>query len=850
MKKWIGGLVLTGATLFTIVQFPRLTSAPSRETRIETRAEPKHEADKEQEATHAPEIMHERWRKRLDAKGQIQPNALYQAKLHADAMPEAVWYTPRGGIGIQDGGITGWEWLGPGNIGGRIRSIVFLNNTTILIGAASGGVWRSADLGANWEPLTDFMASLNVASLAADPTNTNVIYAGTGEGFSGSSRSKLGFIPGAGIFKSTNGGNSWAQLPNTVTWQYVFRLTHHPTQANTVLAATSSGLFRTTDGGANWTLLLNAGIWDVKYDPSNTARILAANSGSVFLSTNSGVNWTTLTTGAANQLPNTGARSELAIATNGTMYVSMNINTGTAMNPRRGAVYRSTNNGATWQQRGSFDYLGAQGDYDNTIWVAPDDSNHVIVGGIDLWRSIDGGASFVKISDWTRYHVGQSAHADQHAVVSPPNYGAANRNVYFGNDGGIQRANVNTVTQTSGWTNLANGLGITQFYGVAVSPNGSDILAGAQDNDTLRFRQATGANAWYQANTGDGGYCAYHITNANICYDEYVNLAISKSTNGGDTYAGATNGLTDAGTGNALFIAPFMVDPNAGNVLVAGGTSLWRTTNDAVSWGQTRAPQNLLSGAPGNSQCSALAIAPGNSNLIWAGYTDGRISRTNGSNVTLWSDVQANGATPPPNRWVTSIAINPKNSNEVFVTVGGNTTDTVWFTADNGANWENRNGTGGARLPAVQVNTITFHPDDPGTVYVGTDIGVFASDTKGRSWNRTPRYISAWENDGPANVEVSQLTWQIAGGGTFLVAATYGRGVYRTQPYRVIYVDKNNLGAQDGSRARPFRTVQQGINAATNGTLIVVRSNDYAEGYKQTGKRIRIVTENGATRVR
>ena len=320
-----------------------------------------------------------------------------------------------------------------------------------------------------------------------------------------------------------------------------------------------------------------------------------------------------------------------------------------------------------------------------------------------------------------------------------------------------------------------------------------------------------------------------------------MNLRLYKSTNGGDSYGDAQNGLGDTVTdltkpAHSLFIAPFVMDSNAPTTLIAGGESLWRTTDSAGSWASIRGAQGLLNGNSGVVQCSSLAIANTNSNRVWAGYNDGRLSRTDGASVTTWTDVQ--GATMP-RAFVTSIAINPKNENEVFVALGGYANNTLWYTSDSGTTWQLRHGL----LPAVQINTVTFHPGDTRMIYVGTDVGIFASEDKGATWSRAPLYAgTAWNNEGPANVEVDQLFWQ----GDSLVVATFGRGMWRTMPYRVLYVDKNNpFPFEFGIRQLPYKTVQKAIDNATDYTLIVIIQGDYPEGFKHITKKIRFVSESG-----
>ncbi len=456
------------------------------------------------------------------------------------------------------------------------------------IGSVAGGIWRTDNSGASWTPVDDFMANLAVTSMVIDPVNPNVLYAATGEGFF-----NFDALPGAGIFKSLDGGVTWSQLPSTnnPNFQWVNRLAHHPTISGRLFAATKdpSGVWRSTNGGVSWTQVLSTvdtdttAALDIKIHPTFPDRILAGTQdlilpnfrAEVYYSSDGGNIWFEQTIGGV-KLPDTSFRCEVAFAgNNGNMYVSMDRN--------GGEVWRSTDNAATWTllNTGS-NYLGTQGWYDNMIWVDPTNSSLMVVGGIDLWRSTNGGTTFCRISDWTSYHTGTSAHADQHFLTPVLGYnGNTVRRVYVGNDGGIQTAaDIATVTTNSGWTNLANGLGITQFYGAAAAPNGSVIVGGTQDNDKLRY---TGnANGWFQAETGDGGYSAIDFNNPSIFYGSQPRLQIRKSTNGGQSYFNAFAGISDAGSGlTSRFIAPFAMDPNNSTRLIAGGANIWRTTNGA-----------------------------------------------------------------------------------------------------------------------------------------------------------------------------------------------------------------------------------------------------------------------------
>ena len=763
---------------------------------------------------------------RADERGNIPMGGLVSAKNHIDAMRNTQ----------KDAGLWEWDWLGPSNIGGRIRTILpDPNNSNILwIGSAGGGIWKSTNSGTSWSPINDFMASLAITSMVFDPSTTNIMYAATGEGFYNADA-----LPGAGIFKSTDGGDTWDQLASTnnADFTYVNRLAAHPNpdSAGILIAVTSAAplqqggtnaVWKTDDFGLTWSQKLATPdlTLQVIYDPNNHNELMVAGNGFLYLSDDYGETWTNQATGAADKLPFTDKRFEASFSPSNInkLYVSIDIN--------GGDIWRSTDNGATWnRQYTGVDFLSA-GWYANAIWVCPTNSERIIVGGLDLYRSIDGGTTLTKISNWRFYHNENndslSAHADHHIVVEASDWNnSTNPEVYFGNDGGIQKTNdVWNVDQFSGWENLANtSLGITQFFGGAAAHDGSIIVGGTQDNDKLRYKKSgdwSGVDNWYQAQTGDGGYAAINYNNTDILYGEYTYLTIRKSTDGGDSYFSANTGLSDAGDRDkCLFIAPFSMDPTNPSRLVAGGASIFLTTNDANNWSEIRGSIGW--------KCSAIDIDHINGETIWVGYPNGHVAKSSydGANYN-WTRLDENGA-GLPGRYVTDIAVNPNNSNQVYITFGGYNNDNVWYTDDGGNTWQNRSGTAPNDLPELQVNTVRVHPVNGNWIYIGTDLGVFASEDKGVNWSviTNPNYGGG--NEGPVNTEVSELFWQ---GEEHLIAATHGRGIYRTAaPTFKIYVDSNAAAGGDGSQARPFQTVEEAANAAGPGAFIYIEAGIYNE---------------------
>jgi photosystem II stability/assembly factor-like uncharacterized protein len=678
----------------------------------------------------------------------------------------------------------GWSSIGPGNAGGRIRSIIIHPTipATIWVGSLGGGVWKTTNGGTSWSTTTDFMmANLVVACMAIDPTNPDVLYAGTGEVVA----SVFGdTLQGNGVFKTTNGGSTWTQLASTANnpdFYWVNRLAISPTNNQILLAATAKGIFQSTNGGETWTRrLTSCCVKDVRFHPSDGTKCIASDSlGRAFYSINGGVNWYD-----ANGFPQGAGRIELAYAKSNPAIVYAQA---------QAQIFRSTDGGQTYAVRSPLIREGG-GSWANALWVDPTNPNILVAGGVNLWRSTDGGTTVTQISDRARHPLApptprgtfrDSVHADQHVIVNHPNYNGTSAIVYFGNDGGIYRTdNVLTVTERTGWVPLNHNLGITQFYGAAGNPSTGVIIGGTQDNGTLRYCPQGGSNdcpqggsnGWTMPRGADGGFCAADPTNSNYFYGESQYLGIYRSTDGGNTADYIYHGISDAGNRERVnFIAPFVLDPNNPNTLLAGARSLWRSTNAkgrTPTWTQispTPAPTGTPSDTP-SSNVSAIAIAKGNSDIIWVGQKNGNIYYTTNGTAAIPTWSPAPNGLPTPGRFCTRITIDPQNSNVVYATLGGFKPGNVWRTTSYRGPWENiSNG-----LPSAPVFSLVVSPSNSRALYVGTAVGIFASADGGATWSRG--------NEGPANAFVEELFWM----GPQLVAATHGRGMFiaGTPPHR------------------------------------------------------------------
>jgi hypothetical protein len=509
---------------------------------------------------------------------------------------------------------------------GRISAIaidptVEANGNTIYIGAASGGVWKTIDGGTTWRALTDTQCSLAMGAIAIDPGNSQVIYAGTGEGPTLSSS----FLYGCGLLKSTDGGVTWTQMaacapPAPSGCPSVFtrpndqgaRIWKIAIAGNTLMVASDFGLFRSRDGGVTFTpMVLQPGTTggvatDVLFDPSNPMIIYAA-IGRIFGSGGAGVpangfyksdtggdNWFQPTLGfpTANV-----ARIALALAPSSTparrvLYAAV-ANSG-ENNQTMGAllgVFKSFDGGQIWiplQATGAD--CSPQCDYDMYLAVDPNNANTVYFGGLSLYKSTDGGGSFQDIAG--------TIHLDQHAFAFAPGDPTT---IYAGNDGGlfVSRAG-------AAFTSLNDGLVITQFYpGLAL--NGSVALGGTQDNGT-NFTSAAkdqSPSNWTQVMPSDGGFAAIDSsTQPPAGYGEFFwstdamfrpNNGPWKSTNIG------TNPFTSANSGinvndPAQFIPPLVMSPSTLSTLYFGTNIVYKTTNGAGNWNKMGTTTDLTNG--------------------------------------------------------------------------------------------------------------------------------------------------------------------------------------------------------------------------------------------------------------
>ena len=681
-----------------------------------------------------------------------------------------------------NGSTGGWMPLGPNNIGGRTLSLALdpADTSVIWMGAASGGLWKSTTggIGANaWSYVETGFPSLGVSSILIDSTNPDIMYIGTGENY-GTQYSFNGVdirvtrgMYGIGILKSTNGGANWFK---SLDWSYssqhgVWKVIFNPKNRNILYAATSEGVWKSTNAGGNWAQILNYLMAvDLEINPVDT-NILYVSVGNltnnipnadvgIYKTTNSGGTFSKLTGG----LPATwsGKTTIDIYKKNPNRLIASVANDFSSL-----GIYISTDAGATWllQAGTSSNYLGSQGWYTNPLHMKTDDSSKVMVGGVDLYGSVNGGANVVRKSFWNLWIIGQIvppggvegtsptyAHADHHEIIA--SYLDPNK-LYIATDGGLFRSNDfgNTYFGCNG------GYQTTQFYnGFANSETDSNFsLGGLQDNATARYE---GTNAWRKVFGGDGFWCAINSSNNNTAYIAYTYASIYRSNDGAiNNFSSVSPPGGGSGT-QYCFSAPYVLSGINPLVMYTAGTTLYKSTVGGGSW------QNM--GTLGTKALS-MDVSSTNPDTVYigtVGQIDGQIAkifRLAGNTLTDVSGGQI------PNRYVTDIYVDPNNSRNVYATLGGFGTGHVYRTTNAGVNWINISGS----LPDVPHQSVCIDPLYPQNIYAGNDLGVYVTTNSGVNWFEF--------RSGMPYALVFDL--KIVPSNRMLRAVTHGNGVYQRE---------------------------------------------------------------------
>jgi hypothetical protein len=751
-----------------------------------------------------------------------------------------------------DGEGQSWKWRGPANIGGRMLNIVIDvdNENHLLSGSASGGMWESDDRGLNWHKTTAPDAEQSATCLVQDkrPGKHHIWYYGTGELLSTTDRNistnarTIGI--GNGIYKSTDNGASWQPLAATQVvsqanllevFQGVWRIVIDPVSMNKdiVYAACYGAIMRSENGGLSWEVTLG------DLENKSFATDLAITSDGVLYAALSsfcmsveppgkagiwrsidGINWNKIT---PDGFPQDNRVTKLALAPSNekVMYVFTESQS-PDLNPFNGypnsvntfwkMSWNKNSNSPVWENRthgmpgrgdGSinnfpFSFV-VYGGYTFTMGVKPDNENVVFIGGMNLYRSVNGFADSLMTTYLGGYPYDMDSlhqlHPDQHGIAFLPSNPAA---MIMANDGGIYLTN-NCMADSSSmaWERLNNKLTTTQFYSVAIDhgSSGDDwVLGGLQDNNWYYTVTDDPSELWFNVDicydgfatcvAPDWEYCAISAYSGNIWTTRFDN-----SMHTTDIFPQLPDTLLkyyDPVMGsNTLFpfYQNFALDPNNYETFYLPTiTSIWRKDNLKAAAYDTSLRNagwshlsNVNVGSASEISCMAISKVP--ANRLYYGTNLGKVFRLDGANTGNPFPVNITGVNFPANGFVAYIDINPDNADHLMVTFSNYGVQSLFHSADGGSTWtavggnleENADGSGDG--PSIRcTKLLTFQGRK--IIFAGTSCGLFSTtELNGDS--------TIWIKEGSTtigNMMVDMIDARQTDG--FIAIGTHGNGVY------------------------------------------------------------------------
>jgi photosystem II stability/assembly factor-like uncharacterized protein len=632
-----------------------------------------------------------------------------------------------------------WQLVGPVAIGGRVNAIVAATGgIPAYLGSANGGVWRSLDGGFTWSPISEAIGTSSIGCLALNPLNANTVWCGTGD-----ANGTVDGYDGTGLYVTRNNGVNWAYKGLRETAR-ISSVAISPADSNRIYVGAmgkafttdpNRGLYRSLNGGGTWTRTLfindSTGVSDIAINPAHPETVYCSTwervrrlryrrafgvDCAVWRSADGGSTWTKIVNGLPPAGDNLG-RIAIAVAPSRPSRVYASVTSGAISGYVGLGLYRSDDGGENWERvdLGTLhrDALGGFSWYFGMLEVSPTDADDIWTGGVRLLHSIDGG---VTLTDETGL-----IHVDHHALWIDPV--APTDHVYLGNDGGFY------IDDGGSWQQSFS-LPITQFYAGAVdAANVNKVLGGAQDNGTAKTE--SGAGGWTPILGGDGFQCLVNppgtpniLSEWQYCCDQG---GIRRSTNNGASYVG-TSGWVRADRYN--WNTPFTASPKNMNTMIAGSHRVYKSINTGASW--TPVSGDLTSG-PGAQvnygTITTVAISAADSNLYLAGTDDGHVWRSQNAG-TSWEEITAG----LPARYVTCVAADPLDPQVVYATHSGFGEDIhdprVYRSTNRGTTWTSISG----NLPDAPVNDLIVDPALPGTLYAGTDLGVFVTRNLGQTW--------------------------------------------------------------------------------------------------------------------
>jgi photosystem II stability/assembly factor-like uncharacterized protein len=653
--------------------------------------------------------------------------------------------------------------LGPATAGGRVAAVAGIpgNPNIYYVGAAGGGVWKTVDGGLTWKAIFTHAKTASIGAIAVAASNPNDIWVGTGEG---NIRNDL--IDGAGVYFSSDAGNSWKFMGLGDT-QHITSIAIDPNDPNTVFVGAlghawgpnaERGVFKTTDGGKTWKKVLyvndTTGVSDLAMAASNPNELFACmwefrryawtlmdggpNSG-LYRSTDGGDTWQKLSKG----LPESPwGRSAVAIAPSNPNHIYA------LVAAKHGMLWQSEDMGDSWTPVSDNHALDVRAFYFSKVIVSPDDENKVYFMSFNMMESSDGGKT-ATVAD-------RGVHSDHHTLwidSKDP------KRMILGTDGGVFLSTDEAKT----WRFLDT-MPIEQFYQVAAdNKRPFDLCGGLQDNSAwcgpssdLSNNRAV-SSSWFTVVGGDGEYAVPAPSDPNIIYSDSQNASIERldlATHISRFIRPYLPGVEEENPADLKYrfnwTAPIAVSRTDANEVYLGGSALFKSTDGGKTWtpisgdltrnDKSKQPiaggpiQHDISGAETYDTILAITLAPTDPKVIWVGTDDGLVQVTRDGGKT-WSDVAKNISGAPEWARVYQVGVSPFNAGTAYVTYDAHMLDNrgvyVYRTDDYGATWTKiTNG-----LPDdVPAHVVREDPNKRGFLVAGTDTGLYYSDDRGDHW--------------------------------------------------------------------------------------------------------------------
>jgi len=730
-------------------------------------------------------------------------NQAHSFKTQFHSRTEAVAWTERGPIsdvvGPSNGNSRGQAVGSAANTvtSGRIRGVLIDANdatgNTVWTGGVAGGLWKTTNFlsaSPTWVFIDDFFSNMAISSICQSPADPMDMYFSTGE-----PTANADAVLGNGIWKSTDGGITWSHLASTngvAAFQRTFKLLCDAS-GNLFAARRGNGLVRSNDQGVTWTVITPPGVFAscTDIELSSSGRLHASfgyNTGSGASAANyrytdipatvtSAVGWNSAVAGLPSAV-NTGNRMELACL-DAVVYGAFTNNSNNVY-----AIYRSIDGGTNWVRQNAVDYTSAlsntQGWYNISLGIDPTDVDDIMVGGLDAYRSSNGGSTITRHTFWVG--LGNYVHADHHEVIY--RFTGGQNRILMATDGGLFLSTDDGAT----FVDKNVGLRLKQFYSGILHPNSSTntnyIIGGTQDNGTHQLN-APGLTTSVEVTGGDGAYVDISPVSPTIHWGAYVFNNYRLSINNGLTWS-AVNW-----SNNGRFINPFVYD---GTTDILYGAQNLDGINRVTNASNTSLDASTIVTLTGLFQPSAFKLSPYTANRLFVGSGPGSFSASGGklyrvdnaNTIASGTPGDANVTNITSASWLTSYYLNCVNvgttDNHLVATFTNYGINNVWVSTDGGANWTAVDGTGANALPDMPVRWAIFPPGDNTKLIIATEAGVYTTSLiNGTSTQWFP-------STGFPTVRTDML--QLRAMDNTIVAATHGRGMWTGNLLAVLPLNK------------------------------------------------------------